>query len=215
MSNISPDGAWRWDGRQWVPNKPPPSADGGHRVFQPTAGWGADQGEHAHGPQHGYQDSWSSHFPQGQWYESPPPRPLAPTEELNAASWSHYGPLIVSLVAAFLLMSIAGSVLAWLGIFAFVVPLVIRQVQGERSRFVKANATESLNFQLTWLMIGLAASALSVIPAILTFGLAYLLFIPIWIGFWIFMIVVMIKAGSAAKRGILYRYPLTFRFIQI
>jgi len=117
-------------------------------------------------------------------------------------------------VATLLLLSIVFSSLAMLGIFAFVIPLAIRQAQGQRSRFVNAHATESLNFQLTWLLVGLAVGCLSIIPVIITFGLALLLLVPIALGFTIFEIVVMAKAGRAASAGTLYRYPLTFRFVR-
>lgn len=188
MTHVSPDGAWRWDGRQWVPNNPPPSSGSG--PFTQT--WP---------PQNPHDTSFS--------YQ----QPMTSAEEASSASWAHYGPLIAIAVSAVLWLSIVGWGLAWLGIFTFAIPLIIRQGQGARSRFVREHATESLNFQLTCLLVGFAAGVLMVIPAILTLGLALLLLFPLMIGYTIFMIVVMAKAGGAAKTGRSYRYPLTIRFL--
>lgn len=158
----------------------------------------------------------NGHYQPGPTYGYQPPRPASPltgAEEVNAAAWSHYGPLIAACVAVLLWLTIIGWSLAWLGIFAFVIPLIIRQTQGQRSRFVMQHATESLNFQLTCLAVSAAVVAVLILPAILTFGIVLMLLVPLAIGYTIFMIVVMAKAGSAAKSGYLYRYPLTFRFV--
>ena len=94
-------------------------------------------------------------------------------------------------------------------VFSFVIPLIIRSNQGTRSPLVHANATESLNFQLTWLLI----SAIAIVLSLITLGLGFLLVFPLSIGAMIFMIIVMIKATGAAKRGETYRYPLCIRFL--
>ena len=196
MSNISTDCAWRWNGYQWVPIAPTPPS--GTAPIPP-------------GPSNSYQQPYQR-------------GPLSAAEEVNAASWSHYGPLIAVAVCTVLWLSVVGWALAWLGIFVFAIPLVIRQVQGQRSRFVMHHSTESLNFQLTCLLVSFVAViiactvlAIMAIPAILTLGLAYallgLLAAGLAIAYTIFVIVVMAKAGNAAKRGESYRYPLTIRFV--
>jgi len=117
-------------------------------------------------------------------------------------------------VIVFLLdLTIFGSALAWIGLFAFAIPLGIRQISGKRSDVVKQNATESLNFQLTVGAVFLVLYIILVALTATTFILGILV-LPLMLGVNIFSIVVMIKGGRAAGRGELYHYPLTVRLIK-
>ena len=83
----------------------------------------------------------------------------------------------------------------------FIAPLIIYLVKKDESSFVAAHARESLNFQLTILII------------------CILLFISIigWLLFWlvgIYVFVLVIVATIRASEGKLYRYPFTIRFIK-
>ena len=206
MSNVSPDGKWLWDGSQWLPNVTPSPEHHREPAFQAAAGQSGWQAEGDAG--HQYQASRPPHGTEGLsgWPSGAPRQPLTPAQELSLAAWSHYGPLAALGVGTLLSLSIVGAPLALLAALAMPgIPLFIRETQGKESRYVHAHATESLNFQLTWLLIGVVVVLLTVI----TFGLALLLVIPATI----FMIVVMLKAGSAAKAGTFYRYPFTLRFV--
>ena len=117
----------------------------------------------------------------------PAGQPLPPDQERLWAMLSH----LLSFVAAYLFLG-------------FVAPLIVLLVFGPRSAFVRANAVESLNFNLSWLLYGIIAVILAfvligfVILAVL--GLAYL--------------VLVIVASFKANNGEVYRYPATIRFVR-
>jgi uncharacterized Tic20 family protein len=120
----------------------------------------------------------------------PPPAgqaPLPPDQERLWAMLSH----LLSFVAAYLFLG-------------FVAPLVVLLVFGPRSAFVRANAVESLNFNLSWLLYGIIAVILAIvligIPILIALGIAYL--------------VLVIVASVKANNGEVYRYPATIRFVR-
>ena len=82
-------------------------------------------------------------------------------------------------------------------------PLIIMLVFGPRSAFVRANAVESLNFNLTWLLYGI----IGVILALLLIG--FLILIALGIAY-----LVLIIIAFRANNGEVYRYPLTIRFVR-
>ncbi len=104
----------------------------------------------------------------------------------------------------------AGGILAlaW-----FAVPLVIRQTVGTRSGFVRQHATEALNFTITWTIFGVVALIVGSIIGLATLGLGFALVVPAWLALAVFEIVVMIIAAVKAGNGVLYRYPLSIRFV--
>jgi uncharacterized protein len=119
----------------------------------------------------------------------PPPGQgqLPPDQERLWGMLAH----LLSFVAAYLFLG-------------FVAPLIIMLVFGPRSAFVRANAVESLNFNLTWLLYGIVAVILAFvligIPILIVLGIAYL--------------VLVIIASVRANNGEVYRYPATIRFIR-
>jgi uncharacterized Tic20 family protein len=117
----------------------------------------------------------------------PAGQPLPPDQERLWAMLSH----LLSFVAAYLFLG-------------FVAPLIVLLVFGSRSAFVRANAVESLNFNLTWLLYGVIAVVLAVvligIPILIILGIAYL--------------VLVVVASVKANNGEVYRYPATIRFIR-
>ena len=119
----------------------------------------------------------------------PPPGQdqLPPDQERLWGMLAH----LLSFVAAYLFLG-------------FVAPLIIMLVFGPRSAFVRANAVESLNFNLTWLLYGIVAVILAFvligIPILIVLGIAYL--------------VLVIIASVRANNGGFFRYRLTIRFIR-
>jgi uncharacterized Tic20 family protein len=113
--------------------------------------------------------------------------PLPPDQERLWGMLAH----LLSFVAAYLFLG-------------FVAPLIIMLVFGPRSAFVRANAVESLNFNLTWLLYGIVAVILAFvligIPILIVLGIAYL--------------VLVIIASVRANNGEVYRYPATIRFVR-
>jgi uncharacterized protein len=113
--------------------------------------------------------------------------PLPPDQERLWGMLAH----LLSFVAAYLFLG-------------FVAPLIIMLVFGPRSAFVRANAVESLNFNLTWLLYGIVGVILAFlligIPILIVLGIAYL--------------VLVIIASVRANNGEVYRYPATIRFVR-
>ena len=113
--------------------------------------------------------------------------PLPPDQERLWAMLSH----LLSFVAAYLFLG-------------FVAPLVILLVFGSRSAFVRANAVESLNFNLSWLLYGIIA----VILAFVLIG--FFILIVLGIAYLVLVIIASVKANN----GEMYRYPATIRFVR-
>lgn len=131
--------------------------------------------------------------PYGQPPENQPPSPahggqpgyLTPDERTwgGAAHWS-------ALIGAFVAL-------------AFLGPLLVLLIKGNESPYIRAQAVESLNFQITTLIAGIVA-------AISLFVLIGFLLLPL-VGLWwlIFTIIGSVKSAN----GELYRYPLTIRLV--
>jgi hypothetical protein len=92
----------------------------------------------------------------------------------------------------------------------FLAPLAVILFFGKRSSFVRAHAYESLNFQLTTLLV-LAAGGLF---GAVTLGLGLVVLLPLGLIWVVFYLVVVIQAALRARRGAPYRYPLTLRFFR-
>ena len=85
-----------------------------------------------------------------------------------------------------------------------IVPLIIWLLKRDSSKFIDQVGKETVNFQITLLILAVIGAILCVI---LIGGL--LLFL---LG--IYSIVTTIIAAVKAKEGVVYRYPVCFRFIK-
>ena len=117
----------------------------------------------------------------------PGQRPLPADQERLWAMLSH----LLSFVAAYLFLG-------------FVAPLIILLVFGQRSAFVRANAVESLNFNLSWLLYAIISVVLFVV------GIGIFLLLGLGIAYVILIVIASIRANN----GELYRYPLTIRLVR-
>jgi len=91
-----------------------------------------------------------------------------------------------------------------LGIFfSFIPPLVVLLAKGKSSGFVRDQAVEALNFQITVIL----AYIVSAILIILVIGLIMIFFVGIA------SVILAIIATIAAGRGEAYRYPVNLRMI--
>src|SRR5262249_55969337 len=90
-------------------------------------------------------------------------------------------------------------------------PLIIWLVKKDESPEVDAHGKESLNFQISMLLY---AAALPVIVFVLLFVLVGFLLIPLFGLLYFADIVLVIIASIKASEGVLFRYPLTIRFIK-
>jgi uncharacterized Tic20 family protein len=111
---------------------------------------------------------------------------VVPSESRNWAVFAHLSAILAMVVA-----------LAFLG------PLIIFLVKKDEDPFVRDQAAEALNFQLTWLIIGIVCALLIIV-------LIGLVLLPIAGVAWLVLIII---AATKAGRGERYRYPLTIRFV--
>jgi uncharacterized Tic20 family protein len=93
------------------------------------------------------------------------------------------------------------AMLAHIGaiVIGFIAPLVVMLVQGDKSPFTRRQAVESLNFQISLLIVGIPLT-------IVTCGLGAVIFV---IG-----LVFVIIAGIKANNGEDYRYPVNIRLVK-
>lgn len=86
----------------------------------------------------------------------------------------------------------------------FLAPLIVYLAEGRRDSFLRAQAAEATNFQLTFLLANIALGMTSFLV------LPVLLFPVIWVA-WLVLVFV---GGLAAATGSRFRYPLTIRFLR-
>lgn len=109
--------------------------------------------------------------------------------------------------------SVTGSERAWGSLChllplcsIFIGPLVVLLTVGRESAFVRDQAAESLNFQLTFLLANVGL----VFAVVLTLGLAGLLYIPLGMAWFVFILI-----GSVGPLlGRRYRYPVNLRLVR-
>lgn len=90
-------------------------------------------------------------------------------------------------------------------------PLIIWLLKKDEYPEVDAHGKESLNFQISMMIY---ASALAVIVFVLLFVLVGFLLIPLFGILYLADIVLVIIASIKASEGVLFRYPLTIRFLK-
>ena len=125
-------------------------------------------------------------------FSGPPDRPvLNPLSQSDERMWAMLTHLS-ALPGSFVLIG------------AIVTPLVIWQIQKERSAFVDYHGKEAVNFQITMAI----AAGISFVLFLLLIGLVLIWIVgAVWL---IFTAIAAIKANN----GEYYRYPLTIRFIK-
>ncbi|MGC4153495.1 MAG: DUF4870 domain-containing protein [Propionicimonas sp.] len=119
-----------------------------------------------------------------------PYQQVAPGGDVTLASAAHWGALVAGVASG-----------TGLG---FLVPLILMQTRGKTDPLVRANAVESLNFNLT-VILGMIVSVLALFVFV---GIIGLIVIPI------LAIILQILGAIAASRGEVYRYPISIRFVK-
>jgi uncharacterized Tic20 family protein len=175
----------------------PPGNSGWQQWGPPGYGpaYGAGPG---HGPTYGPGPGYGPGYVPATGWPLPPPGMVSP-QERTTAMWSHLAVLLGAVVGVF-----ASIAFVPIGLLLWVIPLVIRSSAGDRSLFVRDHATESLNFELTTLLVAVVSLFLALILIGLVIGLAWT----------IFYVVVRIRATVFAHDGRPYRYPLAIRFVR-
>ena len=120
--------------------------------------------------------------------------------------WSMLSNLLGGLAAFFV------SPLGWLP------PLVIFLIFRERSAFVRKQSAESLNFQLTNLIVVIAGVAVIVVGGVFTLGIGLAILIPVGVVaavVWLVLFIVwVILASVRTSKGVAYRYPINIRMVK-
>lgn len=138
----------------------------------------------------GFQRYWDG----VQWTEHA--APLAPSAPGDSRGWA---------VGAHL-SALAGLVIG----LSFLGPLVVYLLRRGEDPFVRDQAAEALNFNLSVLIYEIALGIAMVLLFIIVVGILLLL---VMIGMAIAWLVLTIVAATKASRGERYRYPLTIRFV--
>ena len=132
-------------------------------------------------------------YGQPQYSQPPYPQPGAPQypggptrDELTWGSAAHWSALVASVIA-----------LAFLG------PLIVMLTKGNESAYVRRQAVESLNFQLSMLIY-------VIVSFVLMFVLIGFILLPIVGIAWLALTII---GSIRASRGEEYRYPLTIRMV--
>jgi hypothetical protein len=115
----------------------------------------------------------------------------------SLSMWTHLGPLLGGLVS---IPGVLSALVFWL-------------IGRDKSALVDHNGKESMNFQLTLLIVGLGSGVVLTILTVVTFGLALIIIIPAALVAVVFVIVWQIQGAIAANNGQYYRYPLNWRMI--
>jgi uncharacterized protein len=165
------------------PAPPPPAAEQAGGGYPPPA---PGPGAYPYAQQPYGQQPYPQPYGQQQWAGGPPPpggRPVPTSpEDTTWAAMAHI-----------------------LGIFfSFIPPLVVLLARGKSSAFVRDQAVEALNFQITVLL----AYIVSAILILLVIGLFMIFFVGVA------SIILAIIGGIAAGRGEAYRYPVNLRMIR-
>lgn len=122
---------------------------------------------------------------------------LAPVTDPYARTWGMLAHLL----------SLVGYVI----LIGFVIPpLVIYLAKKDENEFIADQARESLNFQLTILLMYVAFSVGLFLFIWLCVGIVFL---PLLLLLTLFHFVMVIVAAMQAHEGKRYRYPLTLRFL--
>lgn len=129
---------------------------------------------------------------------APPPGPGSGLSPQNWAVFAHLSALAPVVV---------GLPLTFLG------PLVLWLLSRERGPYARDQATEALNFNISWFVWGLVLVIAGVVLSIPTVGLAIFPALLLLGALGIAWLILVIIAAVRAAGGETYRYPLTIRFI--
>jgi len=117
---------------------------------------------------------------------APPGGGMSPGDERTWGGAAHWSALVASVVG-----------------FAFLGPLLVMLIKGNESPYVRRQAVESLNFQLSMLIYGIVSAVL--ILALI----GILLIIVVGVLWLVFTIIGSVKSSNGEE----YRYPLTIRMV--
>jgi len=119
-------------------------------------------------------------------YQAPGSVAMPPDQERMWGGAAHWSALVASVVGV-----------------AFLGPLIIMLTKGNESAYVRRQAVESLNFQLSMLIYGIVSAVLMLIL------IGFLLILVVGILWLVFTVMASVKASNGEE----YHYPLTIRMV--
>lgn len=125
------------------------------------------------------------------------PQPMTDADRKNWAMAAHLSALI-----------------AIIGVPSLIGPLVVWLVKKDQDEFVRRHSVHALNFNISVLIYVTVASVAMLILGIATFGIGFLLAIPVVIVALIVWLVYVIQGAMAASKGQDFRYPFTIDLIK-
>lgn len=97
---------------------------------------------------------------------------------------------------------VAAMIVHWSGYFTFfLAPLIVYLAEGRSNSYLKDQAAQAANFQVTVLLA-------TVVAGVASFLIIPILLIPV---IWVAWLVLVLTGGIAAAAGTSFRYPLTLR----
>lgn len=110
------------------------------------------------------------------------PQPMTPTDETMWSALAHASGLVLAIIG----------------------PLLIMVIMGPRSQRVRANATEALNFQITYMIVMLVSVPLFfVLVGVITFTVAV-------VAYYVLAIIATVRSAQ----GVDHRYPAILRLVR-
>jgi uncharacterized Tic20 family protein len=91
--------------------------------------------------------------------------------------------------------------------FSFLVPLTVYLYSRRRSPRVRAHARQALNVSITILMYDISAAIMAAMLALDAPLVAVTVAGPLIVALWLVSLIYLIRAASAAGRGVDYRLP--------
>ena len=104
------------------------------------------------------------------------------------------------------------SLAHFLSILGFIPPLIFYIIKKDRP-FVLDQSREALNFEITTNVVIFAFCILQVIFAFIWAPLVWIASLAV-IAVWVINLIFCVQGGSAAKKGIAYRYPFAVRVVK-
>jgi uncharacterized Tic20 family protein len=95
----------------------------------------------------------------------------------------------------------------------FLAPLILWLVKKEESAFINHHGKESLNFSISVTLYTVGLTIVMMVLGVITFGIGFIVLVPIYFLLIIGFYIVEILACIAASRGEWHRMPLTIRLI--
>ena len=92
-------------------------------------------------------------------------------------------------------------------LFGFVVPLLVYLRARRDSRWARAHAAQALNVWITVLLYALSVLIMGTMLALDSPQIALIVFAPLALGLWLVMLILLVRAATAASQGEEYTFP--------